>query len=267
MPQDFDATFADGATEYDEIEEALRVYTPNIALEPGDRTGGALPSRRGRTARRGLLLLTIVGAGAAVYSAPGYWLQRWTEAYALATAALEQMKPAEPPAAAQAAPSSPPTQAAAAHAPAEQAPSPAPPVTEIAAEKPLQEAALPPSATPADEPAAKPDQAEPLHPLRKRAEAAGLHPDLSLTLLKELSDADFSNARAAIRTALAETPETQDYVWPTAKAAKPGLAIFTVTFVQGAGAGCRRYVVTIAKKGWLTTAPAVEKCTTAHKTG
>jgi hypothetical protein len=30
--------------------------------------------------------------------------------------------------------------------------------------------------------------------------------------------------------------------------------------VQGAARNCRRYVVTIDKNGWTTTAPAMQKC-------
>lgn len=258
------AAEGDEPTDYDEIELALRAYAPNIQLDPGERTGGALPVKRGKLLSRSLTLLIPAGAGAAVYQAPDYWLARWTEASALASAALEQIRPAVQP---QADPVPPPPPARETpSAPAPQPPA-TPPVTEMAAEKPVMEAALPPAATPADrppEPSAKP---EPLDPLRKRAAAAGLHPDLSRALLAELTDADFHNARTAVQTALAGTPDTQDYVWPTGKAAKPGLAVFTVTFVQGAVPGCRRYVVTIAKKGWLTTAPARETCAARPKNG
>jgi hypothetical protein len=48
------------------------------------------------------------------------------------------------------------------------------------------------------------------------------------------------------------------YVWPRQR--KPEHALFRVRFVQGAAPGCRRYVVTITKDGWLTTALPMEKC-------
>ena len=95
-------------------------------------------------------------------------------------------------------------------------------------------------------------------PLQKRAEAAGLHPGLSRTLLARLTDADYRNATAAVRTALIETPDDGEHVQPRRRAA--GLAQFRVHFVPGADAGCRRYVVTIARDGWLTTALPMERC-------
>ncbi|MEZ5856183.1 MAG: hypothetical protein R3D67_16070 [Hyphomicrobiaceae bacterium] len=98
----------------------------------------------------------------------------------------------------------------------------------------------------------------PNDPLRKRAEAVGLNPELSAALLRRLTNADFRNAGIAIRKALAETPDGQVLDWP-AKRAK-GQAQFRVHFVDGAGANCRRYVVTIAKTGWATTALPMERC-------
>ena len=88
--------------------------------------------------------------------------------------------------------------------------------------------------------------------------AVGLHPDLSRVLLKRLTPADYSNAGIAIQTALAETPDNAVYVWPRQR--KPELALFEVHFVRGVSADCRRYVVTITKDGWLTTALPLEKC-------
>jgi hypothetical protein len=86
----------------------------------------------------------------------------------------------------------------------------------------------------------------------------GLHPDITLTLLRRLSDDDFRNARLAIGKAIAETNDDAVLVWPAER--KPGHAQFQVHFVEGASANCRRYVVTIAKGGWLTTALPMEKC-------
>ena len=61
-----------------------------------------------------------------------------------------------------------------------------------------------------------------------------------------------------MRTALAETPDGAVFAWP--RESKRGIAIFQVKFVEGAPAGCRRYVVTIAREGWSTTALPMEKC-------
>jgi surface antigen len=98
----------------------------------------------------------------------------------------------------------------------------------------------------------------PLDAYQKRAAAAGLHTDLSHVLLAQLSNTDYRNAGIAIKTALAETPDDAVHTWPLKP--KPDLAVFEVHFVPGAAADCRRYVVTVTKGGWLTTALPVEKC-------
>lgn len=95
-------------------------------------------------------------------------------------------------------------------------------------------------------------------PLRKRAEAMGLHPDISRALLERLSAADFKNAGLAIAKALAETADDGALVFPAKR--ESGVALFRVHFVTGAGPDCRRYVVTVAKDGWLTTALPMERC-------
>lgn len=100
-------------------------------------------------------------------------------------------------------------------------------------------------------------------PLRRRAEAAGLNPDLSPMLLARLSETDLRNAAVAIRTAVAETPDEGSHIWPRQRTA--GLAQFRVHFVAGAATHCRRYIVTVAKDGWLTTAPPMERCGTAAR--
>lgn len=94
--------------------------------------------------------------------------------------------------------------------------------------------------------------------LGRRAEAAGLHPELSRALLARLSDEDYRNAALAIRTALAQTPDEATLEWPVR--ASPRQARFRVLFVVGAPERCRRYVVEIAKDGWLTTAQPMERC-------
>jgi hypothetical protein len=95
-------------------------------------------------------------------------------------------------------------------------------------------------------------------PLQKKAEAVGLHPELSRAVLESLTPTDFRNAAIAIKKAIAETPEDGALVWP----AKPkrGLARFRVHFVPGISPACRRYVVAVAKSGWLTTALPMERC-------
>ena len=121
---------------------------------------------------------------------------------------------------------------------------------------PMTIAALPPVGTGYTAPAApSPPTAD---PYQKRAVAAGLHPELSRVLLAKLSSTDYRNAGIAIQTALAETPDTGFFVW--SRPGKPELALFQVRFVPGATADCRRYVVTVTKDGWLTTALPMEKC-------
>jgi len=100
-------------------------------------------------------------------------------------------------------------------------------------------------------------------PHQKRAAAVGLHPRLSRVLLARLSTADYSNARYAIDTAIAKTSDTGEFVWPRQR--KPEQALFRVHFVQGAAAPCRRYVVTVVKDGWSTTAPPMERCDGASR--
>ena len=103
-----------------------------------------------------------------------------------------------------------------------------------------------------------PPTADPEDPYETRALAVGLHPGLSRVLLTQLSDTDYRNAGIAIRKALAETPDDKTLIWPRQR--KPELALFQVKFVPGAAPTCRRYVVTVAKDGWSTTALPMEKC-------
>ncbi len=103
-----------------------------------------------------------------------------------------------------------------------------------------------------------PPKADLSDPYQRRASAVGLHPDLSRALLTRLSPADFRNAGVAIDTAVAKTPETDTFVWPRQR--RPELALFQVRFVPGAAPDCRRYVVTITKDRWSTTALPMERC-------
>lgn len=101
--------------------------------------------------------------------------------------------------------------------------------------------------------------------LGRRAEAVGLHPELSRVLLARLSDEDYRNAAVAIKTALAGTPDEATLEWPAKASTRQ--ARFRVLFVVGAPDRCRRYVVEIAKDGWLTTAPPMERCGIARPAG
>jgi hypothetical protein len=101
---------------------------------------------------------------------------------------------------------------------------------------------------------------------QRRAAAVGLHPELSRSLLARLSTTDYRNAEIAIQTAVAKTADDAVFVWPRQR--KPELALFRVRFVPGAAPECRRYVVTVTKDGWSTTAPPMERCGSAgRKTG
>lgn len=151
--------------------------------------------------------------------------------------------------------------------PAEPAATPAGAVPEAVAIAPpspaarLETAALPPAATAYAEPAAeplRPPKADPSDPNQVRAAAIGLNPELSRAVLAQLSAVDYKNAGTAIKTALAETPDDAVYTWPSKP--EPGQAVFEVHFVPGAATGCRRYVVTVAKLGWASTALPMEKC-------
>jgi hypothetical protein len=124
---------------------------------------------------------------------------------------------------------------------------------------PLTTGALPSSASPGapGQPLPAP-RVDPSNPTQARAAAVGLHPELSPVLLARLSAADYRNAAYAIETALKETSDSAVFVWPRQK--KPELALFQVRFVAGAAPSCRRYVVTIIKDRWSTTAMPMEKC-------
>lgn len=126
------------------------------------------------------------------------------------------------------------------------------------ASSPVTTGAIAPAA---EEPAAEPlppPKLDPGDPYQKRAVAVGLHPDISRALLARLSPTDYRNAGTAIQTAVAKTPDNAVFVWPRQR--KPELALFRVHFVPGAAPTCRRYVVTVTKDGWSTTAPPMEKC-------
>ena len=125
---------------------------------------------------------------------------------------------------------------------------------------PLTTASLQPSAADRNEPL-PPVTPDPADRYQVRAAAIGLHPDLSRVLLRRLSDTDYRNAGIAIQKAMAEASDSDVFVWPHQR--KPELALFKVHFVPGAAPDCRRYVVSVTKDGWLTTALPMEKCGSA----
>lgn len=218
-----------------------------------------------------ITLLSTVGWG--LYRTHDIWQPWATAAYDAASAALERTNPSradvKPPgdpqqvASAETALQATTTLAArdVADAPGREAgaPQPAaspPDTTSPAATAPAE--ADPSIGGPDAPPVPLPKIAEPTDPLQKRAFAIGLHPDLSRTLLNRLSDADYRNAGIAIRTALAAPSEDEVVIWP--RQDRPNLARFEIRFVRGAPADCRRYVVTITKDRWATTAHPMEKC-------
>jgi surface antigen len=129
-----------------------------------------------------------------------------------------------------------------------------------------QTAAAPYESSASEAPAGQDTAAAPLEPpladkndrLQARALAVGLHPRLSRALLSQLSAEDYRNARQAIEKAVADTPDDGQLAWPRSR--RSGLALFQVHFVAGAAPTCRRYVVTITKDGWSTTALPMERC-------
>lgn len=103
-----------------------------------------------------------------------------------------------------------------------------------------------------------PPVADPTDPLQRRALAIGLHPDILRATLERFSQSDWRNAARAIATALASGKRDQTVIWPQTATAK--LAQFEVRFVTAAAENCRRYVVTVTRDRWSTTARAMEVC-------
>jgi hypothetical protein len=245
-------------------------------LAPGERAGAPLVPRRKRWWLRGFVLLAVGGGGWACFTDPeGAWgwaskrlataasvgetiLSEWrpnarlvdAPPPPLALAPLQLLEPATIEAAAATVSGSTivPADHSAPRFETEAAPPPPP------AEK-IEKAAKPANI---EKPAPLPPLPALTDPLQKRAEAVGLHPELSRALLQSLTATDFKNAAAAIKKAIAETPEDAVLVWPPQP--KPGLARFRIHFVPGISAACRRYVVGVGKNGWLTTALPMERC-------
>ncbi len=235
---DFDEDFTLG-----ELSSGERICPPRAASD------SLLPAL--------LVIFIMLGGGWALLRYPPSWLP--TELAAL----LAPASPIPPP--------PPPANTAPATEPWAVSPPPAqaePPASiEIAdapgegtkpASSPVTTGAIAPAA---EQPAAEPlppPKVDPGDPYQKRAVAVGLHPDISRALLARLSPTDYRNAGTAIQTAVAKTPDDAVFVWPRQR--KPELALFRVHFVPGAAPTCRRYVVTVTKDGWSTTAPPMEKC-------
>ena len=243
----YDPADYETGTTYDDYD-AL----PVGPLLPGDPIGPVI-RRTGRKTTLALsLLITAVLGGAWTF----YGDQLADLAQSLATPA------AKPETAALAAPST-----AASAKPEPSTPTALPPVEAPAAAPPITTAVLPPATeaydAPKSEPLPKP-VADPADPHQARALAAGLHPGISRALLTRLTAADYKNAATAIKTALAEPAGDAVTAWP--KPRKPEQALFEVHFVPGATDTCRRYVVTVEKDGWITTALPMEKCGLAPRT-
>jgi hypothetical protein len=228
---------------------------------PGERIGPPLRSRTQIFLRRALVLLIASGGGWELYVHRQVW-PGWLAAQTAAVyAALErsQSRPAEPVTRPELSPPPPFNPAGVPRPVASETPPPAPALATTATTA-SRVAALPPAAEDAAEPSGPlpPPKADPADPYQQRALAVGLHPELSRVLLARLSPTDYRNAGIAIRTALAETPDNGAFQYPPQR--QRDLALFRVHFVQGAPTGCRRYVVTVGKDGWMTTAPPMEKC-------
>jgi hypothetical protein len=226
-------------------------YRPFEDLWPGERIGPP----RARTGRKALLrggiVLIILGGGWALLGDQAGWREWLLAKIAAVSASLDSWAPGPVEPRAPVIATYPSTKAEPPPAPADMdvPPPAAPPLTTGALQPP-------PASKPYEAP---PDtMADPADPYQVRAEAVGLHPGLSRVLLTRLSPADYRNAGTAIQTAVAETPDNGVFVWPRQR--EPELALFQVRFVRGAASGCRRYVVTITKDRWLTTALPMEKC-------
>jgi hypothetical protein len=241
-------------------------------LLPGERVGRPLGRGRGKAVLRGVIILSVIGGGWVLLddqAAAPKWLR---SQIAAAFTSLQWRMPVrvEPTASAAVSTVRPAGSGPAARQPMGSEPGPFAP--QGAAQNPtaafLDVPARPvvttvPPATGAEAaPSAPlpPPMVDPADPYQKRAEAVGLHPELSRVLLARLSSADYRNAGIAIETAIAETPDNGVLVWPRQR--KPEQALFRVRFVPGAAPGCRRYVVSVTKDGWLTTALPMEKCGT-----
>jgi hypothetical protein len=255
-------TFAYGAFDSDEDYAPGEFFAGERICPPRSGSGG------NAMLRAYLVIFIAAGGGWALLGNHANW-QEWLSAKIAAVShsiSAPASVPVEPVASAAAAPVAPPANTEPTTAPAALEPPPATlqPVEskEIAPApgeaSPLATAAIAPATGEPDVAALPPPTPDPSDPYQMRASAVGLHPDLSRVLLTRLSPTDYRNAGIAIETAVAKTPDNGVFVWPRQR--KPELALFEVHFVPGAAAGCRRYVVTVTKDGWSTTALPMEKC-------
>ncbi len=264
------STYAYGASDADDD------YAP-VELFPGERIGRPLAHSQYWTAvRRGICMLLVIASGWAFLdervSLPKWVIDESKALYASLEGRVKTLTETSAPAAVSSSNDSVPANGGtAAKLAALDQPLPPEPVTAASAASvapvvEIKEAERPATTVP---PSPEPDAApmsgplpppvvDPADPNQKKAVAVGLHPELSRVLLARLSAADYRNAGVAIQTALAETADNSVYIWPLQK--KPDLAMFKVHFVPGAVDDCRRYVVTVSKDGWLTTALPLEKC-------
>lgn len=231
------------------------------ALDVGERI--CAPSERGGSMLGATLLLLVLlgGAWGALRSETD-----WLAAIGFRVAAIAQLSgdPTGAPAAGDASsiatefsvPGAPAPEAAPVSPPSPPADAAAP--TPPAAEAHIETASVAAVAEPADPQPLPPVHVDPADPYQKRAAAAGLHPELSRVLLARLSASDYHNARYAVDTAIAKAPDDGEFIWPRQR--RPEQALFRVHFVPGAAQQCRRYVVTVVKDGWSTTALPMERC-------
>jgi hypothetical protein len=226
-------------------------YHPFEDLWPGERISPPR-SRAGRKVIvRGIIVLVMFGGGWVLLVDQSGWREWLAAKIAAVSSSLDNWASDTAPRA--------PVVAISPSTKTEPPPTPADMDVPPPAAPPLTTGALqpPPASKPYEAPPDAP-MADPADPYQMRAEAVGLHPGLSRVLLTRLSPTDYRNACVAIRTAVAETPDNGVFVWPRQR--EPELALFQVRFVRGAASGCRRYVVTITKDRWLTTALPMEKC-------
>lgn len=221
-----------------------------VGLDAGERIGRPLAGRRRKALRRITVLGLVATAGWYAYDNPDTVRRLTADATAALVPLFAEATPRVAPAPAPG--TAAPVQPTAEHAPRL--------VTALAEPEPQTAPAAAPAPT---EPAAQPERLPPpevdrADPLQKRALAAGLHPGLSRVLLAKLTATDYRNAETAIKTALAETPDSGVLIWP--RPAVPNRALFQVRFVAGAPAECRRYVVAITLDNWQTTAQPLENC-------
>jgi hypothetical protein len=235
-------------------------YESAFELSAGERIGGPA-SRTNDVLAWCTAIALVVGGGWIMVHDDGILLTRFPELTARVSDTVGKFVHAVSP------PSAPVETAAASlpYAPSQQtqaAPPPLPAATQVSEPSAIKSESLESGATDAanesDASDAKHDNAQSRDSYQARAEAAGLNPDISRALLMRFSPDDFRNARVAIQTAIAKTPDDGVFTWPRQR--KPGTALFKVHFVEGAGPDCRRYVVSVTMDNWTTTALPMEKC-------